>query len=376
MLNLLLRDLDADGPVQVYEGKGVCHQIIKNESNFAKFTDQCCFKKRTTGEIICTMDIPNIWLSILDAILIIFMVVVLLFGPFICTNIFYAQTLDTYRYIVNLKEPLHKTVCITKGRVDDVQFMYTHMIDMRTTMTYSKGREIAARLPEDKIIPVKINEFNIDVNYARLLPENEVHVGLFACLSKAIFFCKMREVSVIGKCCRSSVFGFCGKNDDKDERSHWITPCYFVGHLLLVLCLPLPYYIRLVFYYTFEVGDIVGNTTGCDPCAQDYLCITYVTNNWLTSWFLQSALCQAFKVNDLPFSCKFASFGIPNILELKMWIIRNILNKSYQRISALYKTPPKATHYFVNVYQCHRVAPHVHQYCIIMIDRWVIYVIY
>ena len=218
MLNLLLRDLDADGPVMVYEGQGVCHQIIKNESHFAKFTDQCCFKKRTTGEIICTMDIPNMWLSILDGILIIFMVVVLLFGPFICTNIFYAQTLDTCHYTVNLKESLHKTVYITRGSENEVRFKYEHMINMRTKTTYSKGREIAAQLPEDKIIPIKIDEFNIDVNYAHLLPENEVHVGLLACLSKAIFFCKMRQVPAIGDCCESNVFGmlYDGDNDNDD----------------------------------------------------------------------------------------------------------------------------------------------------------------
>ena len=221
------------------------------------------------------MDIPNMWLSILDAILIIFMAVVLLFAPFICTNIFYAQTLDTYRYTVNLKEPLYKTACITKGTVNDVKFKYKHTIDMRTKMTYSKGREIAAQLPEDKIIPIKIDEFNIDVNYAHLLPENEVHVGLLACLSKAVFFCKMREVSVIGKCCRSRAFGLHDNNDNKDERYSWTTPCSFVGHLLLVLCLLLPYYIRLVFYYTFEVGDAVVSTAGCDPCAKDYIRLLY-----------------------------------------------------------------------------------------------------
>ena len=251
MLNLLLRDLDAGGRVRVYEGEGVCHQIIKNESNFAKFTDQCCFKKRTTGEIICTMDIPNMWLSILDTMLLIFMVAVLLFGPLICIKLFYAQTLDTHHYTVNLKEPLHKTVCITRSPVEDTDFRYDHLIDMRTKKTYCKGRAIAAKLPEDKVIPIKIDEFHIDVNYARLLPENEVHVGVFACLSKAIFFCKMREVQAIGDCCESNVFGMVRYN----EPYPWINLCYFVGRLLLVLCLPLPYYIRLVLYYIFEVGQ-------------------------------------------------------------------------------------------------------------------------
>ena len=234
------------------------------------------------------MDIPNMWLSILDGILIIFMAVVLLFGPFICTNIFYAQTLDTCRYTVNLKESLHKTLCIIRGSENDAQFKYKHTIDMRNPSTYCEGHKIAARLPENKIIPIKINEFNIDVNYAHLLPENEVHVGLLTCLSKAIFFCKMREVPAIGKCCKANVFGqsnaiFCrktrevpaigkccktnvfGKVHDRDNDNgdpyHWITPCYFVGRLLLVLCLPLPYYIRLVFYYMFEVGQVVGGAT-------------------------------------------------------------------------------------------------------------------
>ena len=161
-------------------------------------------QERTTGEIICTMDIPNMWLSILDGILIIFMVAVLLFGPLICTNIFYAQTLDTYHYTVNLKESLHKTVCVTRGPENDVRFEHEHTIDMRTMTTYCKGRAFANELPENKIIPIKIDEFNIDVNYAHLLPENEVHVGLLACLSKAVFFCKMREVPAIGDCCQSS----------------------------------------------------------------------------------------------------------------------------------------------------------------------------
>ena len=296
MLNLLLRDLDADGPVMVYEGQGVCHQIIKNESHSAKFTDQCCFKKRTTGEIICTMDIPNMWLSILDGILIIFMAVVLLFGPFICTNIFYAQTLDTCRYTVNLKESLHKMVCITRGSENEVQFKYEHMIDMRTKTTFCEGRKIAAQLPENKIIPIRIDEFNINVNYAHLLTENEVHVGLLACLSKAVFFCKMREVPAIGKCCESNVFGMLYDCDnDKDDPFRWITPCYFVGRLLLVLCLPLPYYIRLVLYYIFEVGRVVGRATN-----------------------------QPIKANERPFCNKFAKLRLS-----KYFWIRNMNNQEH-----------------------------------------------
>ncbi len=254
VLDILLRDFDWNSEVSVYEPDSVCHQMIKDEDGKAKFTDQCCFKRRSTGKLVCLTDFPNQWLNILNTLLAVFSVVVFLFGPMMVTSALYAITQDTVRYVVKLKEPLYKTITICRGQYN-VDVMAQHTIDLRDEKAnFYKSKHLVRKLPSNMIIPVKISEFNIVTNYAKLLQENKVPVGVWKCLSRAIFMCQLQETEAFGDCCEANMCG-CLR---QDEPLPWINLCQLVGRIVLVLVAPFPFYIRLIMYYMFEHPEIMA----------------------------------------------------------------------------------------------------------------------
>ena len=135
VLDILLRDFDwSSREVTVYEPDSVCHQMIKDEDGKAKFTDQCCFKRRSTGKLMCMTDFPNQWLEILNKLLAAFSFIVFLFGPMLVTSALYSITQDTVRYVVKLKEPLYKTIAVCRGEYN-VDVMSQHTIDLKDEKT-------------------------------------------------------------------------------------------------------------------------------------------------------------------------------------------------------------------------------------------------
>ena len=253
VLDILLKDFNWNSETTVYEPDSVCHQMIKDEDGKAKFTDQCCFKRRSTGKLICLTDFPNQWLDILNKLLAAFSFIVFLFGPMMVTSALYSITQDTLRYVVKLKEPLFKTITVCRGEYN-VDVMSQHTIDLRDEKTnFYKCKHMVRKLPSGMIVPIKISEFNIVTNYAKLLPENKVPVGVWQCLSRAIFMCQLKETDAFGDCCEANMCG-CLR---EDEPLPWINLCQLVGRITLVLVAPFPFYIRLILYYIFEHPEIM-----------------------------------------------------------------------------------------------------------------------
>lgn len=96
------------------------------------------------------------------------------------------------------------------------------------------------------------------VNYGRLLGESNVPVSLIECVSKALFLCKLRELEAFKGCCEASYLHeyYTGPCTTVRPRP-WLGVCEMVGRFLLVLLLPLPFYVRLMLYYAFEHQEVI-----------------------------------------------------------------------------------------------------------------------
>ena len=255
VLQLMLRDLNVTNPVVIHEGhSSVCHNIIKPYGKMANFTHRCCYQATDNQYIECVDDIPNRWLSILDILLAVLGLCVFVFGPSMIPDWLYSVTLDTEQYYVKLKEPLYKTLAVYKsGTVPDTDA--DHIIDLRQYKDFTECKRIVADLPEEKIIPIKISQFDIKVNYGKLLMENFVPVGVVDSFSRAVFLCKIRELAAFKDCCDANIVGCCEINGREIQ---WKNICQFVGKFLLVITIPIPFCIRLIVYYVFEHPEIVS----------------------------------------------------------------------------------------------------------------------
>ena len=256
VLRLLLRDLDADGPVTVWDGEStVCHQLIAEVRRSARFTDRCCYRRRDApASTACFTGLPNRWLAILDQLLAALHCAIFIFGPFALPGWMYSAADDTRDYVVELREPLACTLCIS--RADTVSGVSArHTLDVRGCKRFERCRRLARELPAGVVIPVRVSRYDVHVNYRRLLCEDRVPVSLVECLARALFLCKLRELDAFADCCDADMLG-CWRRRARPLR--WIGCCNYFGRALLVLFVPLPYYVRLGIYYAFEHPEMVA----------------------------------------------------------------------------------------------------------------------
>ena len=230
-------------------------QIIKDQGGRAKFTYQCCFKERRTGLIRCLVDHPNNWLGVLKRLISIITICVVLFGVLVVLGFFPGAGVGVNRYVVKLKEPLYKSACIFRGdSIDETHVVAENVIDLREENKFLNTKLDCKYLPSGMKIPIRISEYNILINYEKLLAENSVHVGLWGSLSRAVFLCKIQHVPAFQDCCEANVCGCIRESNP----IMWISVCRLIGRVMMVLFLPIPFYARMVLYFLFEEEEVLA----------------------------------------------------------------------------------------------------------------------
>lgn len=293
LLFLLSRDFkDAADEVLLKGDERICHEIIVDTDGYAKFTDQC-FQKGPNGELVETL-VGNIWINCLYVMLTIVRFGVLLFGPLLLTSAVARMSKKDIRYVVELKDPLRKTVCLTSDRTEatrdsansknnykllvlrteqdfpkfresietilrkELKTNSTNykLLDVRTVQSFSNFRESIETLPREKELKVQISRYDIMVDYRKLLTENRVPVSLWRSLARMIFLCKIRKVRPFKRCCKSKVLKSCPCKCKSS--TPWSYVWRTVGMILLVICIPTPWYFRLWVFYAHEYDEVLS----------------------------------------------------------------------------------------------------------------------
>jgi len=246
---LLMRDFDADGPIKTVDDDRICNEIIEDDAGYAKFRHNCCYQNSITGDVECTTAIGNVWLNLLYAMLTIIRFSLLCFGPSLFVSSIDSMSKDNIPYVVRLKTKLEKLVCFCYSDTElPVGLSAKRELDLTTMKAFPKLRNLVRSLdlPLGKPVKVRFPQYDICVDYKRMLKENNVPVSLFQSLFRAIFRCQLRFVRPFYECCKANML--CS-----EERTiPWTKCCRKVGKILLILLLPTPFYIRLLIFYVYE----------------------------------------------------------------------------------------------------------------------------
>jgi len=246
---LLMRDFDADGPITTVDDARVCNEMIVDDGGYAKFRHNCCYKNSITGRIVCTTDIGNVWLKLLYTMLTIIRFGLLCFGPSLFISVVESTSKDNIPYVVRLKAKLEKTVCFCQTDTELAEHLSCkRILDLRLMKAFPKLRNLVRSLdlPLGKPVKVRFPQYDICVDYKRMLKENTVPVSLFHSLFSSIFKCQIRFVRPFKECCKTNML-----YSDK-QTIPWIKCCRKVAKILLILLVPTPLYIRLCIFYIFE----------------------------------------------------------------------------------------------------------------------------
>ncbi|KAK2147184.1 hypothetical protein LSH36_565g02064 [Paralvinella palmiformis] len=269
ILDLLLRDMRYNGTYKVVEGHGsVCHRVITSNGGEARFVQRCCYQRLDHKGVECYISHPNTWLDTLDVLLACLMCVVFIFGPMAVPDWLYSTSMHNVEYSVILKEHLHKKALICRCDIGDPvpdhveSIEASHTVDLRNKKDFVRCRRLLAELPEKKLIPIRIERYDIIVNYRKLLQECKVPVGMIQSVFRSIFLCKLRNLEPFHDCCHSDMLGnscYCVK-----MRYTWLCCCKRVGRMLLMVLAPTFFYIRVILYYAFEHDEAANRKAAAD----------------------------------------------------------------------------------------------------------------
>jgi len=251
---LLMRDFDADGPIMTVDSDRICHEIIDDDNGYAKFRHSCCYENSITGYIECTTDIGNVWLNLLYAMLTIVRLGLLCFGPSLFISAVESMSKDNIPYVVRLKAKLEKTVvfCQSDTELSANLAEPDRTLDLTDMRAFPKLRNLVRSLniPLGKPLGVRFPQYDICVDYKRTLKENAVPVGLFQSLFRAIFKCHIRFAAPFKECCKTNMLY-------SDTQTIPWTKCFRrVAKILLILVIPIPFYVRLFIFYRFEYESL------------------------------------------------------------------------------------------------------------------------
>ena len=253
VLYLLMRDFQEKATnITLKDQERICHEVVLIDGNTAKFTDECCHIDPITKHLACSTDIINIWLKILFFILATVKFGLLFFGPLYFIPLVESVVKDSIPYVVKLKEPLVKKIFICNSDTH-INKTYHKVVDLRGRKGLPKLRESIKRVPVAEPVKVKFTGYDILVNYKRLLVENEVPVGVLSSFVDAFCRCKISKASPFRECCTADLYK---SIHSIDKEVTWLSFFRKLNRIIVVLLLPLPFYIRLIIFYTFESEDI------------------------------------------------------------------------------------------------------------------------
>ena len=246
-----------DGQPDDDDEVSTCHQAIeRTDAGYAQFIIECCHRDED-GEVVCSAEVAERWLRLLDLLLITVRVVAFLIGPLFVPECLYRVTQLTSKYVVKLDQPLRWRVAIadraaaTPGTVIHAR----RVLDLRRRRGgWASCRRAATSLARNVAIPVTIRQYDIDVGTWRLLSEAVVPVTLFKYIAESVFFCRLRRGTAIRAFCQLDAIAASPAFGVRARR--WKDVCNVVGRCLFVLLLPAPFYLRLLMYYRYEYPEL------------------------------------------------------------------------------------------------------------------------
>jgi len=125
-------------------------------------------------------------------------------------------------------------------------------LDLKSKKGYPKLRKLVQSLevPLDTPVRVRFPQYDILVDYKRMLKENTVPVGLFRTLFDTLCKCRIRFVGPFKDCCKANMLY------SSQRVIQWGKCFRKLAKVLLIMLVPTPFYARLFIFYAFEYESL------------------------------------------------------------------------------------------------------------------------
>ena len=265
---LLLNDFQNDSKSHSGQFDNVCNMHIHPDGNTADFVYYCC-SRNSKGELLCEHLQKDQWLTLIEAVILIFKVIIILFCPYLVPSSIFRQKYEKKPFI--FKFPLHKPYRISIS------------LEKERTVTDIKSfqRKQAVRKCTKSTI-VKLSKLKFLSSFKRAvqhLPLDENTSKVFE-VDKAELMVKRNELSGIGQanvniletfydaalgnvessvyaCCSTDVFKFSfWKRYNNNFSLTWQQLLKRLSVIFWICLIISPWLVRMFVYYEYEEEEI------------------------------------------------------------------------------------------------------------------------
>ncbi|CAC5408926.1 unnamed protein product [Mytilus coruscus] len=230
-----------------------CNSVVKNYHGYGKFINRCC-NLEPNGQLLCTDQVEDAWITLLYVCITLVKVMVFLFGPLMIPSHMYDVSYMASQYVVKLQKELKMKLFVTESAQTSVR--YKTRLTIQDISEWKKFQEVIGEFPMDKVIPIQIPELKIKVKGKRVIPENEPPTGLLRTLYDNLVRCKVKALDPFNECCDRSVYA---KFEPQfKHKCTWHMCAQTFIRVLMVFLIPIPFYMRIFLYYQFEEGELLS----------------------------------------------------------------------------------------------------------------------
>ncbi|XP_064611111.1 uncharacterized protein LOC135475228 [Liolophura sinensis] len=244
------------------ETEYVCVQTLKNVKMYGDFVHDCC-RYGPDGDSICIDLTQEFWVSVLEGLLTFMKIAIFLFFPLMLPGSFYRPRYVQDRYKLELEKPVYISVYVTDKKIDADAVKCLKKLDAKQLSLWpefnhvikSKGTS-KVPIPRNTRVNLPVQNLHLQVQQKRIISKTYVPVSVLTYLYNNFVRCKVKQVVPFNTCCKASICGTFKPKRFPDVS--WLKFSQSLVRFIILMLLPLPFYIRLAMYSLHEHEEMVA----------------------------------------------------------------------------------------------------------------------
>ncbi|XP_055998894.1 uncharacterized protein LOC130047591 [Ostrea edulis] len=254
--HILLNDFQEISPDgaggSLSDNEHVCNMHIKNVNNRAVFYHVCC-SKTPKGNIVCRELVKDIWVRLLFYCIYFINFLVIMFCPYLIPKAWYQDKYRTLKYEFNCDNQFQ--VRVMKTYRNNPPPMDKNIVNIDDLSLMNAFKEQLDEMDEDTVYALTLSKIHLNVKHERLIPPNDVPVGIIRSIYDSFFRCQIRERDSLKPCCnRNMLEPFRGTLLIIKHLKwyHCLQKLMFIISCIVVM---IPWILRIAIFYRYEYSE-------------------------------------------------------------------------------------------------------------------------
>ncbi|XP_055999040.1 uncharacterized protein LOC125656979 [Ostrea edulis] len=234
------------------DNEHVCNMHIKNVNNRAVFYHVCC-SKTPKGSIVCRELVKDMWVRILFYCIYLMNLLVIMFCPYLIPKAWYQDKYKTLKYEFNCDNPIQ--VKVMKTYLNNPPPTTENIVNIDDLPLMNAFMEQLDEMDEDTVYALTLSKIYLNVKHERLIPPNDVPVGIIRSIYDSFFRCQIRERDSLKPCCNRSVFEPFRGTSLVIKHLKWYHCLQKLMLIVSCILVIIPWIFRIAIFYRYEDSE-------------------------------------------------------------------------------------------------------------------------